>query len=216
MLIACWSVKGGVGTTVASVGMAIGAAHVARPVLLIDLAGDVPGCLGVPEPAGPGVAEWLAAGSDAPPDALVRLEQPLGPGLVLLHRGSGPMVPQRAALLVQVLAASGRTVVVDCGRIDASSVAKRFAAEADRSVLVTRLCVLALRRAAAAPVRPSGVVVVRDVGRSLSLADVEETVGAPILAEVAVDPSVARAVDVGLARVRIPRGLADVLASVAA
>lgn len=216
MLIACWSVKGGVGTTVASVAMALGAACVARPVLLVDLAGDVPGCLGVAESAGPGVAEWLAAGSDAPPDALVRLEQPLGPGLVLLHRGLGQMAPGRAALLVQVLAASGRTVVVDCGRVDASPVAQRFAAEADRSVLVTRLCVLALRRAAAAPVRPSGVVVVRDAGRSLSLTDVEQTVGAPILAEVAVDPSVARAVDVGLARVRIPRGLADVLASVAA
>lgn len=216
MLIACWSVKGGVGTTVASVGMAVGATEVARPVLLVDLAGDVPGCLGVAEPAGPGVADWLAAGPDAPPDALVRLEQPLHQGLSLLHRGRGPLSPGRAALLVQVLAASARTVVVDCGRIDASLVAQRFAAEADRSVLVTRLCVLALRRAVVAPVRPSGVVVVRDAGRSLSLADVEATVGAPVLAEVAVDPSVARAVDAGLARCRIPRRLTEVLASVAA
>lgn len=216
MLIACWSVKGGVGTTVASVGMAVGAARAIPPVLLVDLAGDVPGCLGVAEPPGPGVAEWLTAGSDAPPDSLVRLEQALGPGLGLLHRGRGPMPPGRAALLVQVLASTGRTVVVDCGRVDASPVAQRFAAEADRSVLVTRLCVLALRRAGTAPVRPSGVVVVRDAGRSLSLVDVEETVGAPVLAEVAVDPSVARAVDAGLARGRIPRGLAEVLGSVAA
>ncbi len=216
MLIVCWSVKGGVGTTVAAVTMALAAARREPPVLLVDLAGDVPACLGVPEPAGPGVAEWLAAGPEVPADALTRLEEPVGPGLALLHRGSGRLAAGRAGLLVQVLAASGRTVVVDGGRLAGPGVTHRFAAEAGRSVLVTRLCVLALRRAAAAPVRPSGVVVVREPGRALTVADVEEAVGAPVLAEVAADPSIARAVDAGLVRCRLPRGLGGALGAVAA
>lgn len=215
MLVSCWAVKGGVGTTVVAVSMALGAADPARPALLVDLAGDGPGCLGVAEPGSPGVAEWLGAGGAAP-DALARLEVPVTHGLHLLHRGAGPLAPGRATLLVHLLASMGRTVVVDCGRIDDSATGHRFAAEADRSVLVTRLCMLALRRAAVAPVRPSGIVVVREPGRALSSKDVEEAVGAPVLADVTIDASMARAVDAGLAVARLPRGVAAVLGRVAA
>ncbi|HEX2578273.1 MAG TPA: hypothetical protein VHK88_18150 [Aquihabitans sp.] len=215
MLVACWAVKGGVGTTVVSVAAALGAADVARPTLLVDLAGDVPACLGIAEPQGPGVAEWLAAGT-APPDALARLEVSVAAGLSVLHRGAGPLDARRASVLLQVLASSGRPIVVDAGRIDDAPVARRFAAEADRSLLVTRACVLALRRAAVAPVRPSGVVLVREPGRALSVRDVEATVGAPVVADVAVDPAMARAVDAGLALTRLPRQLSLALGAVAA
>jgi hypothetical protein len=73
---------------------------------------------------------------------------------------------------------------------------------------VTRACYLALRHAAAAPHRPTGVIVVREAGRSLDRHDVERVVGVPVAAEVEVDPAVARSVDAGLlATHRLPRQL---------
>ena len=74
MLVACWSAKGGSGTTV--VAAALG--HVlARSspdgALLADLGGDLPAVLGLPEATAPGLADWLSAGDDVPPDALQRL-----------------------------------------------------------------------------------------------------------------------------------------------
>jgi MinD superfamily P-loop ATPase len=216
MLVAVWSVKGGVGTTVVAVGAAVAGSRREAPALLVDLAGDVPACLGIDEPTGPGVAEWLAAGGDVPPDALARLQVPVLPGLDLLPWGSGTLAVDRAPLLVQVLSASRRTVVVDGGDPTLAGSSRLVVAEADRSLLVTRLCPLGLRRAASAPVLPSGVVVVRETGRTTPVAEVARTVGAPVVAEVAVDPAVARAVDVGLARRRLPRSFATAVGSVAA
>lgn len=216
MLVALWSVKGGVGTTVVAVGAAVAASSREAPALLVDLVGDVPTTLGLDEPIGPGVAEWLAAGGDVPPDALARLAVPVARGLDLLPRGSGALVTDRAPLLVQLLGASGRTVVVDAGDPTSVASSRLVVAEADRSLLVTRLCPLGLRRAAAAPVLPSGVVVVREVGRTTPIAEVARIVGAPVVAEVAVDPAVARAVDGGLARRRLPRSFATTVGTVAA
>jgi hypothetical protein len=51
------------------------------------------------------------------------------------------------------------------------------------------------------------VVLVTEPGRALDRGDVERVVGAPVRAEVAVDPAVARAVDAGLLVSRLPRGL---------
>ncbi|MEZ5178153.1 MAG: cellulose synthase operon protein YhjQ/BcsQ [Acidimicrobiales bacterium] len=218
MLIVCWSAKGGVGTTTVAAALGVAAARVQPdpPVLLVDLTGDLPACLGLTEPGGPGAAEWLASGTDVPPDALVRLQVPVVDGLDLLPRGHGPLDAGRAPVLAQVLAASGRTVVVDAGLLGRSEVAAAFVAGAGRSVLVTRLCFLGLRRAVAEAVRPSAVVVVREPGRVLDRADVERSLGAPVVAEVAVDPAVARAVDAGLARSRLPRSFLGALAAVSA
>lgn len=224
MVTACWSVKGGSGTTVVAAGLALAVQRRAGgPVLLVDLAGDLPALLGLPEPVGPGVAEWLAAGPAVPPDALARLEEPVVPGLHLLHRGAGPLPAATGSLLVQVLASSGREVVVDCGTLATGgarshahqSVAEQVAAEASRSLLVARPCYLSMRRAARAPLCPSGVVVVRDPARALSDHDVARQVGAPVVASVAVDPAVARAVDCGLLVSRLPRGFAEVMRAVA-
>lgn len=44
-------------------------------------------------------------------------------------------------------------------------------------------------------------------GRALDRTDVETVVGAPVQAEVPLDPAVARAVDAGLLASRLPRGL---------
>jgi hypothetical protein len=105
-------------------------------------------------------------------------------------------------------------VIADCGA-NPEGTAQLVAAGATRSVLVTRPCYLALRRALAAPIRPSEVVLLTEPGRSLTRRDVEDALGAPVVAEVAVDPQVARAVDAGLLATRLPRGLAKELARAA-
>jgi hypothetical protein len=97
--------------------------------------------------------------------------------------------------------------VVDCGAAN-HGVALAVASGAARSVLVTRACYLSLRRAMAAPIRPSEVVLVEEHGRALSAADVEDVLGVPVVARVSSDPAVARAVDAGLLGARLPRGLA--------
>jgi len=209
VLIACWSVKGGAGTTVVSVSLALVLAR-SHPggVLVADLAGDVPAALGVADPRDPGLAAWLAAGSSVPADALARLELDAGAGLSLLPRGTGPLpAGDRVEVLAGLLAADPRPAVADCGVLDATSPGLAVAAAATSSLLVTRACYLALRRAAMAPVRPSGVVLVREPGRALGRDEVETVVGAPVLAEVAVDPAVARSVDAGMLASRLPRAL---------
>lgn len=215
MLVACWSSKGGSGTTVVAASLALLLARRAPGgAVLADLAGDAPAALGLAEPEGPGLAGWLAAGTDVPADALGRLEEPAGPGLALLARGAGGLAPERAEVLAALLAADARPVVADCGA-DLAGAALTVAAGATRSVLVTRPCFLSLRRALRAPLRPSEVVLLTEPGRSLTRADVEDCIGAPVVAEVAVDPVVARAVDAGLLATRLPRGLARELSRAA-
>jgi MinD-like ATPase involved in chromosome partitioning or flagellar assembly len=215
MLVACWSSKGGSGTTVVAASLALLLARRSPGgAVLADFAGDAPAALGLAEPEGPGLAGWLAAGTEVPADALGRLEEPAGPGLALLARGAGGLAPERAEVLAALLAADARPVVADCGAEPAGA-ARTVAAGATRSVLVTRPCFLSLRRALRAPLRPSEVVLLTEPGRSLTRADVEDCIGAPVVAEVAVDPGVARAVDAGLLATRLPRGLARELSRAA-
>jgi MinD-like ATPase involved in chromosome partitioning or flagellar assembly len=215
MLVACWSSKGGSGTTVVAASLALLLAR-RQPegAMLVDLAGDAPAALGLAEPDGPGISGWLSAGADVPADALARLEQPAHPGLSLLPRGRGDLRPDRADVLTALLGSDIRPVVADCGA-DPRGAALAVAAGATRSVLVTRACFLSLRRALIAPLRPSEVVLRTVPGRSLTRLDVEDCIGAPVVAEVAVDPRVARAVDAGLLAVRLPKALARELAHAA-
>lgn len=208
MLIACWSAKGGSGTTVVSVALA---GMLARPssagALLADLGGDVPAVLGLAEPGGPGLGEWLASGAEVPADALTRLEIAGPSGLRILPAGSdSPAVSGRAEVLAALLAADPRPVVADCGSGPAGP-GLAVAAAASVSLLVLRPCYLSLRRALRAPLRPSGVILVSEPGRSLGRSDVEDVLGVPVRAVVGIDPAVARAVDAGLLPTRLPRGL---------
>jgi hypothetical protein len=82
---------------------------------------------------------------------------------------------------------------------------------ADASLLVIRPCYLALRRATELPARPTGIVLVGEPGRALGRREVEDVTGVRVLADVDVEPSVARAVDAGLLAARLPRGLARAL-----
>jgi MinD-like ATPase involved in chromosome partitioning or flagellar assembly len=221
MLIACWSPKGGTGTTVVSCGLALVLARsqpVGAGVLLADLSGDVPAVLGLPTPATPGLVDWLAAGADVPGEALARLEVEAGPGLRLLAWGgeltaaaaTAAVGAERGETLAEFLARGGRTVVADCGSA-AGGAALAVAAAADVSLLVMRPCYLGLRRALAAPIRPSAVVLVDEPGRALTRRDIEEVLGVPVRAEIDYDPSIARAVDAGLLAGRVPRSLEKAL-----
>ena len=237
MLVACWSIKGGSGTTVVAAALAVMLARRSpEGAVLADLAGDGAAVLGLPEPGPPGLAGWLSSGDDVPADALARLEVPAGQGLTLLPRGPGPLTAGRAAVLAGVLDGGARPVVADCGvlsppgdgepheRSDATPIdaigpraaasppesgdaALALVAAARRSILITRPCYLALRRAHEPPLHPTEVVVVHEPGRALGRADVERIVSAPVVAEVAVDPVVARAVDAGLLAGRLPRSI---------
>jgi hypothetical protein len=182
-------------------------------VLLVDLAGDAPAVLGLAEPDGLGLSDWLAAGADVPADGLSRLEVAVTDHLGLLVRGRGPLgPPERAEVLAGVLASEHRSVIVDCGvpnwasttGDEASAV---LAASASESFLVTRGCYLSLRRLVAAPLRPSGVILLSEEGRALGRREIEDVVGVSVVAEVAVEAAVARAVDAGLLAGRLPRGL---------
>jgi hypothetical protein len=212
VLVTCWSVKGGVGTTVVAAALAVQLAHDGAPgVVLADLAGDLPAVLGLAEPDSPGLAGWLAAGPGVPADALARIEVDVAPGLALLPRGDGPLRPERAAVLAAVLERSPRTAVVDCGRaVDRGWVEEAVAGavieRSRQSLLVTRPCFVALRRAARAPHRPTAVVLVNEPGRVLGGADVERLVRAPVT-QIEIDPAVARLVDTGVLMGRIPRSL---------
>ena len=212
MLVACWSCKGGSGATVVAAALAL--AHAPSGALLVDLDGDLPLVLGVDEATGPGLAGWCAAGAEVPVDALVRLERPVAAGLGLLDRGEGPLLVDRAGVLASLLAADERLVVADCGTAPAGAAAA-LAGAAERSLLVTRACFVALRHAQRSPVQPSGIVLVAEPGRSLGRHDVEEHLGVPVVAVVEHDPAVARAVDAGLLRSRPTRALARELRDVA-
>ena len=119
MLYALWSLKQGVGTTVAAAALALHWAQNSEDgTLLVDLCGDLPYALGIPEPDKPGISDWLAAGEDLESDVLGRLEVDVATGLHMLMRGrrSYPEDAQFGTLARQ-LAADRRNVVIDCGSV---------------------------------------------------------------------------------------------------
>ena len=228
MLFALWSPKGGSGTSVVCAALGSFLSR-RRPVLLVDLAGDLPAIAGLAPDRGhrepsrrpfPSLATWLAAGPPAPTEALDALVHPLVHGLGLLALGSavdGTPVAGLAAESGAALAAAlaeGPAVVADAGRIE-HPVQRALVEVADASVVVVRGCYLALRRAVDDDLtaRALGVVVVEEPGRSLSPADVADVLGCPVLATIPLDPSVARAVDAGLLIHRAPPLLSGPLRS---
>ena len=204
MLVACWSVKGGSGTTVVAAALGLALASRGHATLLADLSGDLPAALGVPEPDGPGLADWLTAGADVPADALGRLAVEVSPGLTLLPSGGPlPQAPVRAEELAALLATDSRVVVADCGSAPCDTTLA-LAAGAGLSLLVLRPCYLALRRALGAPLEASAVVLVGEPQRALQRADVEDVLGLEVRAVVPWRAAVATAVDAGLLARRLP------------
>ncbi|HSP27866.1 MAG TPA: hypothetical protein VLN74_04905 [Ilumatobacteraceae bacterium] len=222
MVTLCWAAKGGSGTTVVAAALALNSS---RPSLLVDLDGEIPAVLGLPEPDRPGVAEWLASVTSA--DHLAELLVDIGPRAWLLPWRAATSDLRHETLMVDHGARWatlgdwlhdwsnqwGCDVTIDVGtRVPPEPLTAR----ADRSLLVTRPCYLALRRAVRSTCRPTGVILVDEPGRSLGHRDVEHALGAPVEAIVSVDPSVARAVDAGLLAGRLPRVMTRALRRAAA
>jgi len=211
-MIVCWSVKGGSGTTVVSsaLGVMLGARSI-DGARVVDLAGDIPATLGLAEPVGLGVSDWLMSPDEVDPDALENLLISANSNLSVLPRGNLPMdATTRFELLAHTLSRSQQPVVVDAGSGAARS---PFIAYAQTSYLVIRPCYLALRRAAALEKTPKGIIMVVEDGRALGRHDVEAVIGAPVVAEVPYESSIARAVDAGLLAGRLPTTLGQRLAA---
>ena len=215
MLLALWSPKGGSGTSVLAAASALVLARRADGARLADLDGDLPAILGLAADPPTGLADWLAAGTDAPTDALARLAVPAAPGVALLPRGvtdralaAVPAAEAGAALAVALRDGPVPTVI-DAGR--ASTPAARAVVEvADVSVAVVRGCYLALRRGVHSPLlaRTTGVILVEEPSRSLGALEVADVLDRPVLARVPLRPVIARAVDAGVLASRLPDALA--------
>ena len=217
LIVACWSVKGGVGTSVIAASLAlVMAADSVETVTLVDLAGDQVALLGLPAAPPQGLAEFLS--SNAADEALTRISSPVADRLRLVARGHRaeiePLPSSNATRLVSAMSAMPGDVVVDCGSWG-DPLALDIANVASHSLLVLRGCYLALRKAAACPTRPSSVILVREEGRALGAAEIEDVLGVPVSAEVAWEPRIARAVDAGLLASRLPRNLERALRSAA-
>jgi hypothetical protein len=210
MVVACWSAKGGVGTTLVAATLALEAARAHDGAVIVDCCGDLPAVFGMPEPDPDVMADVLAAGAVPRPMTLA-----VADGLRLLPaRWVSSLDGPALVDWVRATEAGGLPVVVDCGRLDGppvEPVAAALADAADQSLLVTRACYLALRRASTMRRRATGVVLVREPGRALGPLDVEEVLGAPVVAEVPVDPAVSRSVDAGLLAARMPAVLGRAL-----
>ena len=213
-VIVCWSLKGGSGTTVVSAALALTLAQRNNStVRIVDLAGDIPSALGIAEPSGEGVTNWLQQPQRAP---IQSLQIPVTARVSLLPRGTGPLMhhdltAEHCNALATELDTSNELTVVDAG----SGHIPQLINNATTSLLVIRPCYLALRKAAHLSVNPHGIVLINEPGRSLGKRDVESVVGAPVLVELPLDPTIARCVDAGLLASRIPTMLSQHLAHVA-
>lgn len=225
MVTLCWATKGGSGTTVVATALALSSA---RPSLLVDLDGEIPAVLGLPEPDRPGVADWIS--SDAPGEHLEDLLIDIGTATWLLPwrgasasasdrlgRFDGSDIEQRWQQFGQWMTAWALArygdVTIDSGTGEPNAA---LIEEADRTLLVTRPCYLSLRRAVRSSLRPSGVILVAERGRSLTRRDIEQALGVPVDATVSIDPAIARAVDSGLLTTRLPKVISRELRHVTA
>lgn len=213
MLLALWSPKGGSGTSVLAAACALVLARHGG-ARLADLDGDQPAIFGLAADPTTGLFDWLAAGPEAPSDALERLAVPAAPGVVLLPRGEDrPLAPMAAAEAGAALAVCLRDgpvpTLVDAGTGAAPAV-RALVEVADASVIVVRGCYLALRRAVHSPLhaRAAGVVLVDEQGRSLGANEVRDVLDRPVLARIPVRAPIARAVDAGILASRLPDPLA--------
>lgn len=210
MLTVCYAAKGGCGTSTVAAIMALNAGDDA---LLVDLAGDAVDLLGIADEQRPGIFDWVR--SAAEPSALANLLVAAGPSCRLIAPGNAdppttvdcerdPPLAARLEAAWRWLRQRAAPTFVDAGSGDPPAA---LCAHADDVFLVTRTCYLALRHAHASAVRPTGVIVVREPGRSLHPRDVAAALDAPIVAEVPVDPAVARAADAGLLSTTVPRSV---------
>jgi hypothetical protein len=181
--------------------MALGSAR-SHQATLVDLGGDCATALGMNEPDGPGVIDWLASPT-AGATELARLALTIRDEVQLIPRGDGNPPDNQWPRLAASLAAV-ETVIIDAGT---GCPPQALHEAAEQSLLIIRPCFMAIRRAQQLAIRPTGIVLVDEPGRALTSTDVERALGVGVVAEVRLDPAVARAVDAGLLIARLPRSL---------
>ena len=200
---AVYATKGGQGVTTITAALALLTAQAGHRTLLLDTAGDLPAILGLPDTDQPGLADYL---NPTARHAIEHVTTPVTENLDLIHRGTGPIIfaTHTYGLL------TGAFDRYDHVLIDAADPTYAWIRSADRRLLVTRPCYLALRRTTITP-RPTAVVLIDEERRALNQTDTEAVLGLPVTATVSYSPTIARAVDAGLLTTRLPRELARAL-----
>lgn len=210
MSIIFTSPKGGNGTTVTAAAHALLCAHRNVRTVLIDLCGDIPAVLGMAEPEGNGVNEWLSESTASGSSALLSCGIEAEPNLLVIPRGFRFIEGEpRWSALASFIADSPHNVVIDAGVTPLPAVLRGTDATI---ATVVRPCYLALRRGVALP-RPVNAYIVAEEGRALTINDVVQVLGAAQHTVVPFSPAIARAVDAGLLPSRVDRLFGDSLAT---
>jgi MinD superfamily P-loop ATPase len=207
-MLVCWSVKGGSGTTVVAAMLATALAR-SVPTTLIDSTGDQAAVFGI-EPPAMGFRQWLDAGPQVQGDALSRLTVPIAVNLDLIGAGSSTDMRSARCRPIESADLKGSMVVVDAGTVGSSNdVTASIVAQSRTSLMVVRPCYLAAKRASINTIRVDGLIVIEEVGRSLSGRDIADVTGAPVVATLPWDSSIARVIDAGRLGKRLPRAAKD-------
>lgn len=187
-----WAAKGGSGTTVTTAAAAI---HEPHDVIIIDLQGDMTDVLATPWP-NLGLDDWLLG---EPANGLDELLIDVDPTTRLLPSRSRIDLDQVSGERVDILARwmnqTEAIFLVDAGT---GQPAEALIEIADRNLIVTRPCYLALMKGVRTAQQPDGVVLINEPTRSLNSSSVERSLSAPIVATIDAHPSIARSVDAGL------------------
>jgi CobQ/CobB/MinD/ParA nucleotide binding domain len=203
-IITMHATKGGQGVTTITAALGILHAQAGHRTLLIDTGGDLPAILGHRDAAVAGLSDYLIDPNITLEDITVNIRE----NLEIVTRGTGPtaFTTYTYGLITGGLGAYDMVIA------DAGTSADGWNQHADRNVIVTRPCYLAIRRAIHLPTRPTEVVFMAEPGRALSAHDIEAVLGVPVTATVPVDIDTARIIDAGILGSRMPRHLARALA----
>ncbi len=115
-------------------------------------------------------------------------------GVAAAQGESGRIDVTEQLAVVRARDGTGDVAVIDADRLDQLG-------DAPEGLLLAVLrgpCYLGLRSIVITELRPDGVVLLAERGRSLTRRDVEDVCGVPVVAEIAVTSNVARTIDAGL------------------
>ena len=194
------SSKGGNCTTVTAAAFALHQAANGIRTILVDLCGDQPAVLGLAEPQGPGINDWLAEDSNATVNDLLSLGTVIDDNVLLLHRGSRFVTGEpRWSDFAELMSSDNGYVVIDAGT---GYLPDDLRLAVTHITLVIRPCYIALRRAAH-QTRPTDVFAINEPERALTVKDIGHVLGVPIHAEVPHSAVISRAVDAGVFPARV-------------
>lgn len=200
MFIIFTSPKNGNGITVTAASYALLSALRGSRTVLIDLCGDQPAALGMPEPTSAGIHDWLSEDSSGDATQLLSMGREATNGLLVIHRGAQFITGEpRWSALGEAIASLPYTMIVDAG---VGHLPHELTQVATKVITVVKPCYLSLRRATQLPT-PTSIYVVKEEGRALTVKDVGHVLNAPIEAEIPYEPAISRAVDAGLLPSRV-------------